>query len=118
MYSEHGFEARIGPEAGHVCQSLMVVWNCTPGSAVAVRFDRLEELVGDAHRVVGVLAGYREVGLRIEVGIVDRERDVFVALAGELDHALDVGVGYVVRARRLDLTPQDRVLGGVEAVVA
>ena len=25
MYSEHGLEARIGPEAGQVCQSLMVV---------------------------------------------------------------------------------------------
>src|SRR6476619_4819645 len=35
MYSEHGFEARIGPEAGQVCQSLMVVWNWMPGSAEA-----------------------------------------------------------------------------------
>src|SRR5690349_15516596 len=35
MYSEHGFEPRIGPEAGQVCQSLTVVWNCSPGSAEA-----------------------------------------------------------------------------------
>src|SRR5580704_12220392 len=35
MYSEHGFDARIGPEAGQVCQSLMVVWYCRPGSAEA-----------------------------------------------------------------------------------
>src|SRR5262249_16872678 len=35
MYSEHGLEARIAPEAGQVCQSLMVVWNCRPGSADA-----------------------------------------------------------------------------------
>src|SRR5258705_12801094 len=35
MYSEHGFEARIGPDAGQVCQSLMLVWNCRPGSADA-----------------------------------------------------------------------------------
>src|ERR687898_2181984 len=35
MYSEHGFEARIGPEFGQVCQSLTVVWNCRPGSAQA-----------------------------------------------------------------------------------
>ena len=35
MYSEHGFEARIGPEAGQVCQSLTVVWYCMPGSAEA-----------------------------------------------------------------------------------
>src|SRR5215468_1050343 len=35
MYSEHGFEPRIGPDAGQVCQSLTVVWNCRPGSAQA-----------------------------------------------------------------------------------
>src|SRR6476619_2852370 len=35
MYSEHGFEARIGPDFGQVCQSLMVVWNWMPGSAEA-----------------------------------------------------------------------------------
>src|ERR1700720_1529072 len=35
MYSEHGLEARIGPDAAQVCQSLMVVWNCRPGSALA-----------------------------------------------------------------------------------
>src|SRR6478736_2425254 len=35
MYSEQGFDALIGPDAGQVCQSLMVVWNCRPGSAQA-----------------------------------------------------------------------------------
>src|SRR3954451_12830700 len=35
MYSEHGFEAMIGPDAWQVCQSLMVEWNCRPGSAQA-----------------------------------------------------------------------------------
>src|SRR3954471_1291082 len=35
MYSEHGFEPTIGPDAGQVCQSLTVVWNCRPGSAQA-----------------------------------------------------------------------------------
>src|SRR5512144_1577832 len=35
MYSEQGFDARIGPDLGHVCQSLMVVWNWMPGSAEA-----------------------------------------------------------------------------------
>src|SRR5215218_10774601 len=35
MYSEHGFEPRIGPDAGQVCQSFTVVWNCRPGSAQA-----------------------------------------------------------------------------------
>src|SRR3984893_12437164 len=33
MYSEHGLDARIGPDAGQVCQSLTVVWDCRPGSA-------------------------------------------------------------------------------------
>ena len=33
MYSEHGFEARIRPPAGQVCQSFMVVLKCRPGSA-------------------------------------------------------------------------------------
>src|SRR5690606_2401905 len=33
MYSEHGFEALIGPLLGHVCQRLMVLSYCTPGSA-------------------------------------------------------------------------------------
>src|SRR6185503_16400343 len=35
MYSEHGLLARIGPEAGQVCQSFTVVWYCRPGSAEA-----------------------------------------------------------------------------------
>ena len=35
MYSEQGFEARMGPDWGQVCHSLMVVSNCRPGSAEA-----------------------------------------------------------------------------------
>src|SRR5215510_7601346 len=35
MYSEHGFEALMRPDSGQVCHSLMVVSNCTPGSAEA-----------------------------------------------------------------------------------
>ncbi len=35
MYSEHGLDARIGPDTGQVCQSLMVVWYWMPGSAEA-----------------------------------------------------------------------------------
>src|ERR1700693_5257825 len=35
MYSEHGLEARISPEALQVCQSFMVVLKCRPGSADA-----------------------------------------------------------------------------------
>src|SRR6202051_5191275 len=32
MYSEHGLEARIAPDALQVCQSFMVVLKCRPGS--------------------------------------------------------------------------------------
>ena len=32
MYSEHGFEALMRAVFGQVCQSLMVVSNCMPGS--------------------------------------------------------------------------------------
>src|SRR3989344_3431086 len=32
MYSLHGFEALIRPEFGQVCQSFIVVSNCSPGS--------------------------------------------------------------------------------------
>src|SRR5262249_17740109 len=35
LYSEHGFEALIRPLLGQVCQSLIVVSNCNPGSAEA-----------------------------------------------------------------------------------
>src|SRR2546430_9716759 len=35
MYSEHGLEARMAPEALQVCQSFMVVLKCRPGSALA-----------------------------------------------------------------------------------
>src|SRR6516165_12293419 len=35
LYSEHGFEALIRPLSGQVCQSLIVVSNCRPGSAEA-----------------------------------------------------------------------------------
>src|SRR5215467_7910999 len=35
MYSEHGLLALIRPDSGQVCHSLIVVSNCTPGSAEA-----------------------------------------------------------------------------------
>src|ERR1700692_1009800 len=35
MYSEHGLDARISPDALQVCQSFMVVLKCSPGSALA-----------------------------------------------------------------------------------
>src|SRR6201987_5825219 len=35
MYSEHGLDARMSPDALQVCQSFMVVLKCSPGSAGA-----------------------------------------------------------------------------------
>ena len=32
MYSEHGLEPLMRPDTGHVCQRLMVLSNCMPGS--------------------------------------------------------------------------------------
>ena len=149
MYSEHGFDARIGPDFGQVCQSLMVVWNWMPGSAEAqaawpifshrsralsvftvlpprraVRFqspsslDRVQELVGHAHRVVGVLARDGQVGLAVPVGVVGGELDLLVALARELDDAADVVVGHQVAARFLDGALERGVLGRLEAGLA
>ncbi len=85
---------------------------------VAVGFHRAQEVVLQRHRIVGVLAGDGEVGFRIPVGVVDVERDLLVALPGELDHALDVVVGHQAAARELDLAAEGRVLLGIEAVVA
>ena len=84
----------------------------------AAGLDRVQEGVGDAHRIVGVLAGDGEIGLRLPVGVVGVEVEVGVALARELDDALDHAVGHVVAPRQLHLALQRRVLLDGEAVVA
>ena len=85
---------------------------------VAIGLDRFEEFVGDAHRVVGILPGDREIGFRIPIGVVGREVDVGIALVGELDDAADVIVRHVIAPRRLDLAAQHRILLRREAIVA
>jgi hypothetical protein len=84
---------------------------------VAVGFHRAQEVVGQRDRVVRVLAGDGEIGLRIPVGVVGVELDLGVALLGELDDALDVVVGHHRLAGELDLALQRRVLLGIEAGV-
>ena len=84
---------------------------------VFVALDALQELVRHAHRVVGVLAGDGEVGLRIPIGVIGREFDVLEALARELDDAQDVVVRHLVAARFFDGALQGRVLGGIEAAL-
>ena len=83
-----------------------------------VRLHGAQELVGDPHRVVGVLPGHRAVGLAVPVGVVGVELDLLVSLAGELDDAADVVVRHMILARRADGAFQGRVALGLEAVLA
>ena len=85
---------------------------------IAVAFHRIEEIVGDAHRIVGILAGNGAIGLAVPIGVIGIEADVGVALARELDHPLDVIVGHHVAARILDGALERRVLLDLEAVGA
>ena len=85
---------------------------------VAVGFHRAQEIVLERHRVVGVLARNGEVRLGIPVGVVHIERNIRVALLGELHHALDEIVLHHGAARELDLAAQSRVLFRIEAIVA
>ena len=85
---------------------------------LAVVLDRLKEGVGQAHRIVRVLARDGEIGLRFPVGVVGVEFERRIALAGELDDALDDAVRNFVPARGLDLALERRVLVDIEAVVA
>ena len=84
-------QARVGAGPGGVADLLPQVAGLqglgdlaglgAPGQVpVAVGFDGFQELVGDAHGVVGVLAGDGQIGLAVPVGVVDREVDVGVAL--------------------------------------
>src|SRR5215203_779751 len=61
MYSEHGFEPTIGPDAGQVCQSLTVVWNCRPGSAQAQAAWPIFSHRSRAFRVLATLPLVRQV---------------------------------------------------------
>jgi hypothetical protein len=78
MYSLHGFEPLIRPLCGEVCQSLIVVSNRFEHRAadprgqapVLVGLGLLHELVGHAHRVVGVLELDRLPSLPIEAHVV------------------------------------------------
>src|SRR6185437_8889904 len=59
MYSEHGLEARIGPPAGQVCQSLIVEWNWMPGSAQAQAARETESHSSRAFKVFATLPSRR-----------------------------------------------------------
>src|SRR5215471_9496808 len=59
MYSEHGLEALIRPLPGQVCQSLIVVSNCTPGSAQAQAAWAIFSHRSRAFRVLATLPSVR-----------------------------------------------------------
>ncbi len=75
---------------------------------VAVGIDGAQEVVGDAHRIVRVLARDSEIGFRIPIGRVGLEGDVLIALARELDDLLDHAIRHGGLARELDLFLQRR----------
>src|SRR3989338_1666424 len=54
MYSLHGLLALMRPSSGHVCQSLMVVSYCTPGSA---QDHAAYPISSQSMRALGVLGG-------------------------------------------------------------
>src|SRR5262245_65480497 len=57
IYSEHGLLARIGPEAGQVCQALTVVWYCRPGAAQAQAEEPIFSHSARAFTVLAILPG-------------------------------------------------------------
>ncbi len=78
----------------------------------------LQELARDPDRVVGVLAGDREVGVRIPVGRIDRQLDPRVALAGEQDRLLERVLGQKDRPRAPDRLLELEIVLGAEARLA
>jgi len=61
MYSEQGFDALMRPDSGQVCQSLMVVSNCTPGSAQAQAAWPILSHSSRARRVLWTLPSVRRM---------------------------------------------------------
>ena len=113
-----GGVADLVPQVARL-QNLVRLAGDAPGQRpVGIVLDAAQELVGDAHRVVGVLAGDGEVGVAVPIQRVGVERDVGKALAGVLDDLLDRGVRHEGAACQLDLALQRRVLLRVEAIVA
>ena len=85
---------------------------------VAIGLDGAQEFVGDAHRIVGVLAGNGAIGLAVPVGVVGIEGDLGIALARELDDALDEVVGHQCLAGVLDGALEGGILLDLVAVAA
>ncbi|MPL92618.1 hypothetical protein SDC9_38730 [bioreactor metagenome] len=78
---------------------------------------RLQEGVGDAHRVVRVLPRDRDIGFRIPIGVIGREFDAVEALARILQHAVDVGFRDQRLLGRADRCLQPRVQRRIDAAL-
>src|SRR5205085_63451 len=63
MYSEHGFEALMRPVFGDVCQALIVVSYCTPGSAHSQAACAICRSSSRASRVLTTVPSVRAVRL-------------------------------------------------------
>src|ERR1043165_6423876 len=61
MYSEHGLDALMRPDSGQVCHSLMVVSDCTPGSAEAQAAKPIFSQRSRAFRVLCTLPSVRRI---------------------------------------------------------
>src|SRR5258708_372384 len=61
MYSEHGLEALIRPDAGQVCHSWMVVSYCSPGSAQAQAASPISSHSSEAFRLLEILPSVRRI---------------------------------------------------------
>ena len=86
-----GGEADLLPEvAGFHRLASILPFEAGAEIPILVIGDGVQEFIGHAHRVVGILSGDRQVGFAVPVGIVGVERDLLVALLGELDDAQDV----------------------------
>ena len=83
---------------------------------VAVGFHGAPESVAQRNGVVGVLARDSEIGFGIPVRVVGLELDVVVALARELDDALDVVLRHLRLLGGAHFPLQRRVLVRIEAV--
>ena len=84
----------------------------------AIGFDGAHEGVRDAHRVVGILARDRRIGLRLPVGVEGGEFDVSIALARELDDALNVILRQLGTAGGHNLAAQPGISLRIEAIGA
>ena len=84
---------------------------------VLIGLDRAQEVVGDAHRIVRILASDRQIGFRIPVGVIGVELDLGIALARELDDALHIAIRHAIPAGHFDGLFQRRVLFRIVAIV-